>query len=107
MYVHKTLIVPAAIVEQVRALASAFPSTEGMWTREVTPEDIDTTTHYISAGMVGEDLAPLLTDPEELAAATGMTVEQAEALLGQCIVSDDDPHTVLAEHGLRLRESEG
>jgi len=36
-YVRKTMIVPAAIVEQVRALAASFPSTEGMWTVAVTP----------------------------------------------------------------------
>ena len=105
-YIHKTTICPAAIVEQVRALAASFPSTTGMWTVAVTPEDSDTTTHYISAGMVGSDLAPLMTDHAALAAATGLTAEQAEALLGQCIVSDDEPHAVLAEHGLRLRESE-
>jgi hypothetical protein len=105
-YVHKTMIVPTAIVEQVRALAASFPSTTGMWAVAVTPEDSDTTTHYISAGMVDSDLAPLMTDHAALAAATGLTAEQAEALLGQCIVSDDEPHAVLAEHGLRLRDSE-
>lgn len=105
IYFHRTLIVPATIVEQVRALASNFPATEGMWTRGVCPIDSQTVTHYISAGMVGEDMIPLLESPEELSLVSGLSVEEAEELLNSCIISPDDPYTVLEENNLQLDQT--
>lgn len=101
-YVHRTMIVPAALAPTVRELASNFPSTTGMWTvplRAVGGTDV---THYISAGPVASDLAVLMEDPQALADATGVPLAQAEGLLSQCIVVDAPWEQVLADNGLEV-----
>jgi hypothetical protein len=101
-YVHRTMIVPAAIVEQVRALASSFPSTTGMWTVPLRAVGGTEVTHYISAGHVATDMAVLMEDPQALANATGIPLEQAEGILGQCIVVDAPWEQVLSDNNLEV-----
>ena len=101
-YVHKTMICPAAIVEQVRAIASNFPSTTGMWTVPLRQIGGTEVTHYISAGPVAADMAVLMEDPQALSDATGIPLEQAEGILGQCIAVDAPWEQVLAAAGLEV-----
>lgn len=104
MYVHRTMIVPAALATTVRQLAANFPSTAGMWTVPLRKVGTSTVSHYISAGPVAADLAVLMEDPAALSAATGVPLAQAEGLLSQCIVVDAPWEAVLAEHGLELHQ---
>lgn len=101
-YVHRTMIVPAALAPTVRQLASNFPSTTGMWTVPLRAVGGTATTHYISAGPVGTDLVALVEDPQALSDATGTPLEQAQELLGQCIVVDAPWEQVLADNGLEV-----
>lgn len=54
-YVHRKMIVPAALAPTVRQLASSFPSTVGMWTVPLRAVGGTVVTHYISAGPVLPD----------------------------------------------------
>jgi len=101
-YVHRTMIVPATIVEQVRTLASIFPSTAGMWAVPLRAVGGTEVTHYISAGPVAADMAVLMEDPQALSDATGIPLGQAEGILGQCIAVDAPWEQVLADNGLEV-----
>ena len=102
IYVHRTMIVPATIVEQVRTLASTFPSTTGMWTVPLRQIGGTEVTHYISAGPVAADMAVLMEDPQAVADATGIPLAQAEGILGQCIVVDAPWEEVLSDNNLEV-----
>jgi hypothetical protein len=107
-YVHRTMVVPAALAPTVRQLASSFPSTTGMWTVPLRAVGGTEVTHYISAGPVAADMAVLMEDPAALAAATGIPLAQAEGILGQCIAVDAPWEQVLADNGLEVHvEPEG
>lgn len=112
-YIFKTLIVPATIAEQCRALAVALagPAAEGMWT---TPCVIDGALHYISSGAVGAEFAAVLASPDAMHAACQVaglpaTLEQCEAILAAAIVIDLDEEPVaetFARLGVQLVEGE-
>lgn len=101
-YVHRTMICPAALAPTVRELASNFPSTTGMWTVPLRAVGGTEVTHYISAGPVAADMAVLMEDPQALSDATGIPLEQAEEILGQCIAVDAPWEQVLADNGLEV-----
>lgn len=101
-YVHRTMIAPAALAPTVRELASNFPSTTGMWTVPLRAVGGTEVTHYISAGPVAADMAVLMEDPQALSDATGIPLEQAEGILGQCIAVDAPWEQVLADNGLEV-----
>lgn len=101
-YTHRTMVVPADLAPTVRDLASNFPSTTDMWTVPLRQIGGTEVTHYISAGPVASDMAVLMEDPAALAAATGIPLEQAEGILGQCIVVDAPWEQVLADNGLEV-----
>jgi hypothetical protein len=96
------MIVPAAIVATCRALAAQFPSGAGMWQTPVSPTGNAPVTHYISSGQIWQEFADMLASPDALSTATGIPLAQAQAILGGCVVSSDDPWTVLANAGLVL-----
>ena len=86
MYVYLTMTVPAALQAQCNALSEAAAGAAGrnVWTTPLSPTGEEPATHYIASGPVGDDMAYLLTHPDALAEATGMTLEQAQGLLGAC-----------------------
>lgn len=85
-YVFLTMTIPAALQAQCNALseAAAGPAGANVWTTPFSPTGDEPATHYIASGAVGDDMAYLLTHPEALAEATGMTLEQAQGLLAAC-----------------------
>ena len=85
-YVYLTMTVPAALQVQCNALSEAAAGAAGrnVWTTPLSPTGDEPATHYIASGAVGDDMAYLLTHPDALAEATGMTLEQAQGLLGAC-----------------------
>ena len=85
-YVYLTMTVPAALRDQCNALSLAAAGEAGrdVWSSGFSATGQTPATHYAASGAVGDDMACLLTHPEALAEATGMTPEQAQTLLGAC-----------------------
>ena len=68
------------------SLAAAGEPGRNVWTTPFSPTGEEPATHYVASGAVGDDVVHLLVDPVALAEATGMTPENAEALLATCDV---------------------
>lgn len=60
----------------------------------------------ISAGAVDENFIITMTDPARLAQDAGMTLQAAQAILSQTIVSSDSPAVVLFDNGMTLTQPE-
>ena len=121
---HRTFIVPATVVDMARAMCVglAGPAGDGMFTTELSTTGSDPVTHYISSGLISDEMAALLPlttvnpdgtvttapgDPAyvvELAAQAGITVtvEQVTALLASVDVSDQDGFAALDRAGLKM-----
>jgi len=103
-WVHRVMIVPAQLVDLCRQLAASFESGSGMFMTPLSPTGQAPATHYISSGAIWEQFADLLASPEALSQGAGIPIEQAQAILGACTVSEADPWSVLGELGLGLCE---
>jgi len=131
IWVHRCMIVPAAIVTTVRALADSFgPAASGMWKTPLSPTGAEPATHFISSGLIGDDFAAIMpfshfdeseppvwtTDPYDpaafvaLAEASGAVsppVEQIMQIMGMVDVSDQEPLAAMERLGLfMLRDSQ-
>ena len=102
-WIHRTMILSAAIVEQARALAEALEpnAAANMWTTPCYNAEGEVT-HYVSAGMIEEPFGTILGSPEALSAACGVTLEQATGLLSMADITDEDPYTALSRLELSL-----
>ena len=127
MWTHRTIIVPASIVEPARAACAglAGPGGSGMFTTPLSPTGEAPPTHYISSGLIEQlfaDLLPLtsVTYAEDgtpsieicpgnvaltvqLAADAGLMLTEAEvsALLSAVDVSEQSAEDALGRLGLR------
>lgn len=99
-WAFRTMIVPAALAPTCRELAASFPSGAGMWTTPLSPTGAAPATHYISSGGIWQQFADMLDSPEALAAGAGIPLAQAQAILGACDVSEDQPSTAMERLGL-------
>jgi len=106
MPVLSTMIVPAALVNQVRSLAIALAgdAAAGMWTTGLSPDGSTPPTHYVSSGYIDARFAAVISSPEALAAAAQIPLPAAAAILVGCVISDAPPMTVIAEAGLQLAQ---
>ena len=88
MIKHRTIIIPASVQPNARALCKGLAGVagDGMFTTGLSATGKAPATHYIASGAVGDDVVHLLVDPVALAEATGMTPENTEALLATCDV---------------------
>lgn len=128
MWVHRTIIVPASLVEDARAACAglAGPGGSGMFTTPLSPTGEAPPTHYISSGLIEEPFADLLpltsvsyaedgtpfteTRPGnvaltvQLAADAGLPFTEAEvsALLSAVDVSAQSAQDALTLRGLRM-----
>lgn len=128
MWVHRTIIVPAAIAGAARAACAglAGPGGSNMFTTSISPTGEAPPTHYISSGMIEVPFADLLpltsvtcaedgtpstsTRPgnaaltTQLAVEAGLTITEAEvaALLAGVDVSEQQAEEVLSRLGLRI-----
>ena len=84
MDIFATIIVTAAEVQVARDAAAQFHGGDGMLTTGLSATGAEPATHYISSGMV----------PEEV----------VQAMLGMSSVSDRPPKDVMQEEGLKLCE---
>lgn len=128
MWVHRTIIVPAALVDAARAACAglAGPGGSGMFTTPLSVTGTLPASHYISSGMIEAPFADLLpltsvtygedgtpstsTRPgnvaltAQLAAEAGLPITEAEvaALLGGVDVSEQQAEEALSRLGLQI-----
>lgn len=128
MWTHRTIIVPASIVEPARAACAGLAGLggSGMFTTPLSPTGEAPPTHYISSGLIEEPFADLLpltsvsyaedgtpsieTGPGnvaltvQLATDAGLLITEAEvsALLSAVDVSDQSAEDALARLGLKI-----
>ena len=126
MWVHRTIIVPASLVEAARAACAGLsgPGGSGMFTTPLSPTGEAPPTHYISSGLIEEPFADLLpltsvnyaddgtpsveTRPGnvaltvQLAADAGLPITEAgvAALLSAVDVSEQSAQDALTRLGL-------
>lgn len=123
--VHRTIIVPAGMVNAARQLGKEIaPGCHGMWTTGLSPTGNEPATHYVSSGLVDEQFAAVLNDGLTIhnaavagAKAQGLekkaTQAQAVDVKAQAQVHngkrrvdgsevDEGPHEYIARLGLKL-----
>ena len=122
--IHRTFIVPAAVVDMARAMCVglAGPAGDGMFTTGLSSTGNAPATHYVSSGPISDDMAALLpcttvdaegvatTAPGQpdavpaLAAEVGITAteQQITALYSSIDVSDQEPFQAMTRLGLEI-----
>lgn len=109
-YVHRCMVVPAARVavakELVVALAGA--EAEGMFAVGLAPGGSGQFTHYVSSGMISEQLAEALANPTLLsnmsnAAGHPIPEQAALALLNACDIANEEPFSAFARMSLGMK----
>jgi len=123
-YTFRTFIVHAAVVDMASAMCVGLAGEAGdnMFTTELSATGEAPATHYISSGLISDEMAALLplttvnpdgtvtTEPGdpayvvELAAQAGITVtvEQVAGLLAAVDVSEQEPFAAMARLGLKI-----
>jgi len=108
-YVHRCLIVPAALAPQARTLCEQLAGSPGggMFTTGLSASGAEPVTHFISSGLIEDKFAAVLGDPAVMAGAcaqAGINFSPAacQALLSASDVSDDAPFVAMGRLGLKL-----
>lgn len=108
-YVHRTLIVPAAMAKQARDLCAALagPPGSGMFTTALSPTGAEPVTHFISTGQIEDTFAAVLDSPAVMVAActaAGIVIDLATctAILSAADISDEPPFDALSRLGLQM-----
>lgn len=108
MWVHKTIVVSDAVVEQARSSCEQLAGAggAGMFATALSADGAEPATHWISSGLILEDFATMLETPAIVYAAAqqaGIELPEGsvEALLSQCDISDEQAETTLARLGLQ------
>ena len=110
-WVHRTIIVLDAVVVPARmaceALAGAGGS--GMYSVPLSPTGELPATHWASSGLIDEEFAELLANPDALAAvasAAGLDPDSLVALVAAADISDEPADVALARLGLQMCNQE-
>jgi hypothetical protein len=108
-YVHRTLILPAAITANCQQLSEALsgPAGAGMWTTGLSADGNLPASHFISSGMISEEFAAMIAAPAVMFAACEsaglpVTLAQCQSILGAADVSADEPFAALTRLNLKL-----
>lgn len=106
-WTHRTIVVPDAVVIPARmaceALAGAGGS--GMFTTPLSATGELPATHWISSGLIEQEFAGLLANPDALAAvAAGAGLDPAPlvAIVAASDITDEPADVALARLGLQL-----
>lgn len=109
-WTHRTIIVPDAVVVPARmaceALAGAGGS--GMYSVPLSPTGDLPATHWISSGLIEQDFADLLANPDALAAVAtqaGLDPAPLVAIVEAADISEEPWTDALARLGLQLCQS--
>lgn len=109
-WTHRTIIVPDAVVIPARmaceALAGAGGS--GMYSVPLSPTGELPATHWISSGLIEQEFADLLANPDALTAVAtraGLDPAPLVAIVAASDISDEPWSEALARLGLQLCQS--
>lgn len=112
-YIHRCMIVPAAVVLLARELVVVLAGApaELMYTTGLSPTGDEPFTHYISSGMIEEEFGVVLQDAAlmaQMCTDKGRSILQLEcqALLTACDITEEDPFVALARMGLVMLTAE-
>lgn len=110
-WAHRTIIVPDAVVAPARmaceALAGAGGS--GMYSVPLSPTGALPATHWISSGLIEQEFADLLANPDALAAvasAAGLDPTPIVAIVAASDITDEPADVALARLGLQMCREE-
>lgn len=108
-WVHKTMIVPAANVSLARTITAGLAGDSGsnMFQTPLSASGTGTATHFISAGLIHDTFAALLTDANATYSAcqqAGVVASLADIqnLLNVSTIDSGEPFDVMATLGLHL-----
>lgn len=127
---HRTMIVPAQLVETVRSLADTWPGGVGMFITPLAPVDTEETTptHYISTGLINAEIAAVMpwvehgvtdsetgetTDVQHLGTPDALaqmlseqhpdaSADQLLTIIAACDISEQSPIEAMGRLGLRV-----
>ncbi|MDD3328858.1 MAG: hypothetical protein PHW25_17390 [Zoogloea sp.] len=106
-WIHRTIIAPApyaaAAGTACEQLAGAGGS--GMFTTPLSPTGELPATHYISSGLIEQDFADLLANPDALAAVAtqaGLDPAPLVAIIAASDITDEPAEAALARLGLQM-----
>ncbi len=106
-WTHRTIIVPAPVVEPARMACEALagPGGSGMFTVPLSADGLLPATHWISSGLIEEEFAALLASPDALTAvatSAGLDPALLVAIVAASDISEDPADVALARLGLQL-----
>lgn len=103
-WTHRTIIVPDLVVVPARmaceALAGAGGS--GMYQTPLSPTGELPATHWISSGLIEQDFADLLANPDAVATQAGLDPAPLVAIVAASDITDEPAEAALARRGLQL-----
>jgi len=108
MWVHKTIVVADAVVEQARSLCEQLAGTggAGMFATALSADGNEPATHWISSGMIQEEFAQMLDNPElakQTMTSLGIPVpDQFDALMASADISSEQADVATARLSLSL-----
>ena len=107
MWVHKTIIVADAVVQQARQLCSSLAGQGGcgMYETALSADGTLPASHWISSGLILQDFATMLENTgiffgEAEQAGIELPQGSVEAILSMCDISDEQAEAALARLGL-------
>jgi hypothetical protein len=112
MWTKRTIIVQDAFAPLARSLCSGIAEGSAgaqMFTTGLSPTGLGSPTHWVSSGLIYEELAALLESSEAIfeACQGQVSLETIQAMLATSVIRQDgDPHAVIAEAGLKLVSEE-
>lgn len=106
-WTHRTIIVPEAVVVPARMACEALagPGGSGMYSVPLSPTGELPATHWISSGLIEQDFADLLANPDALAAVAtqaGLDPAPLVAVVAAADISDEPADVALARLGLQM-----
>ena len=109
IYLHRCLILQADQQSFAQGLCEmlAGPAGAGMFTTGVSPAGDAPATHFISAGMVEDTFAGIMSSPDVLfavcqQAGLDIPLSKCKGLLDTSDISEDQPFNALDRIGLKL-----
>jgi hypothetical protein len=104
------MIVPAdlQVMLQQMVVQVAGPPAEGMFQTALSAiTDPTTPTHYASSGAVAKEFADVLADPAIMhqacvQAGVSITLEECQAILDRCDITDEEPFAAMARLNLQM-----
>lgn len=109
IYTHRTMILPAAIVDSCQHLSVRLSGEAGagMWITGLSATGDEPATHFISSGMIGKEFIDILNDPTAMLEASQeegseITLERCEYLLSVADVSEEGAFEAMGRLGLKM-----